>query len=893
VSETNTCWQTAKVEGIFREIALSTIDVALHVKQITSRRVGALSNMNLPKIYEPKQYEPTIYGLWEAAHAFAPTGEGTPYGVVMPPPNANGNLHAGHALDMNLKDISVRYHRMKGDDALFIPGSDHAGFETWVVFEKHLASEGKSRFDFSREDLYSQIWDFVEARRGDMELQLRALGTSCSWEHAVFTLDKKVIDTVYETFKKMWDDELIYRGERIVNYCTFHQTSFADIEVTHKEEKSKIWSIAYPLLDHVGEIVVATTRPETLLGDTAIAVHPDDERYKKFIGSKVQVPIVEREIPIVADEAVDPAFGTGAVKVTPAHDPTDFDIGVRHALPRITVINQDGTMAENTPSTVQGLDVLEAREKIVLQLESHELIRKIEDYTHQVGHCYKCGTVIQPLLMDQWFVKVGPLAKKAIEAIKSNEITFHPASKAHEITTYLKQLRDWNISRQPAWGIPIPAFQNTEDPNDWIYDTRVDQPEITVDGKIYVREEDTFDTWFSSGQWPYIVTDALEKGELSRFYPTELMETGSDLLRQWVARMIMFGLYRTERVPFKTVYMHGMVNDEKNQKMSKSKGNVINPMDTLNEFGSDALRMGVISGRSAGQNQAFSTNKVIAGRNFCNKLWNMARYIEGKVELFDDRTPAPATTADHWVIRQLNSAAENVGTLIDTYRYAEAVDTVYHVIWDDVADWYIEASKESTGEGMLAWVLETCLKISHPFAPFVTETIWTTLKFDKTLLIRAPWPTVTEYNDIAAAEFDQIQALITETRYVASELPGSRQTLLYEHDTLIEDNRGLIERLAKLEAVQHTAQPSGVRLAVPNREAWLQVDADTLYEHQTKLELRLVACRDAVSRLQGRLENASYVKSAPTKVVEETRTQLAEQLGLEKKLIRELEVIES
>ena len=849
--------------------------------------------MNLPKTYEPKQYEPTIYGLWEASHSFAPTGKGKPYGVVMPPPNANGNLHAGHALDMNLKDIAVRYRRMIGEDAVYIPGSDHAGFETWVVYEKHLAALGKSRFDFSREDLYSQVWDFVEARRGDMELQLRALGTSCSWDDAVFTLDKKVIETVYETFKKMWDDELIYRGERIVNYCTFHQTGFADIEVTHKEEKSKLWRIAYPLLDHVGEIVVATTRPETLLGDTAIAVHPDDERYKQYIGSKVQVPIIEREIPIVADDAIDPAFGTGAVKVTPAHDPTDFDIGTRHALPRISVIGLDGKMTKETPSLVRDMDVLDAREKILTQLESHELLRGTEDYSHQVGHCYKCGTVIQPLLMDQWFVKVQPLATKAIEALRAGEITFYPASKNTELIAYFEQLRDWNISRQQVWGIPIPAFQNKKDPNDWIFDTRVDEIEIEVNGITYRREEDTFDTWFSSGQWPYIVTDALREGDLAKYYPTELMETGTDLLRPWIARMIMFGLYRTDTVPFKTVYMHGMVNDEKNQKMSKSKGNVINPMETLAEYGSDALRMGIIAGRSAGQSQAFSTAKVIAGRNFCNKLWNMARFIEGKVDVFDDRTPAPSTTADHWVIRQLNDAAVSIGKLIENHRYAEAVDAVYHVIWDDVADWYIEASKESTGEGMMAWVLETCLKLAHPFAPFVTETIWTTLKFEHTLLIRSSWPTKTEYDEIAAAEFDQIRALITETRYVASELPGGRQTLVYEHDSLIEDNRGLIERLAHLAAVEHVSQPRGLRLAVPNREAWLLVDADTLYEHQTKLELRLVDCRGAVSRLQARLANANYVSSAPQHVVEETRTQLDDQLNLEKKLIKELEVIEN
>lgn len=847
--------------------------------------------MNLPKTYNPSEYEPTIYGLWEVADAFAATGEGIPYGIVMPPPNANGNLHTGHALDMNLKDIDIRYHRMKGDDALFIPGSDHAGFETWVVYERELAAQGKSRFDFSREELYSQVWDFVEARRGDMELQLRALGISCSWKDAVFTLDKKVIDTVYGTFKQMWDDGLVYRGERIVNYCTSHQTSFADIEVEHKEEKSNLWHIAYPLLDHVGEIIVATTRPETLLGDTAVAVHPDDERYKKLIGSRVQLPLTEREISIIADEAIDPNFGTGAVKVTPAHDPTDFDIGQRHNLERITVIGKDGLMTDKTPETFHGMTAEEARKNVLLQLETKELLRKTEEYAHQVGHCYKCGTIIQPLLIDQWFVKMEPFAKAAIDALKADEITFYPANKRDQIIAYLSQLRDWNISRQIPWGIPIPAFQNVDDESDWIFDTRVEEATISVDGKTYRREEDTFDTWFSSGQWPYIVTDTLTQGPLARFYPTALMETGSDLVRQWVSRMIMFGLYRTNQVPFKAVYFHGMVNDEHNQKMSKSKGNVINPMEALSEYGSDALRMGIVAKRAPAQNQAFSRPSIIAGRNFCNKLWNMARFIEDKVDAFDERTPAPQTTADHWVIRQLNGASRELASLIESHRYGEAVDMVYRVIWNDVADWYIEASKESSGQGMLAWVLETCLKLAHPFAPFVTEAIWTTLKLDDGLLIRASWPQAVEYDDIAAGEFDQIQSLVSEARYVASELPGGKQTLLYENDSLVQDNAELITRLARLEKVQHADQPQGLRLAVPNREAWLLVDAETLYQHQTKLEMRLVACRELVGRLQTRLANENYVKSAPAHLVEETRHQLDEQLALEKRLIAELDVL--
>lgn len=847
--------------------------------------------MNLPKIYEPQQYEPTVYGLWESSGSFGATGKGKPFSVVMPPPNANGNLHIGHALDMNLKDISIRYNRMIGNDALFIPGSDHAGFETWVVYEKYLAGQGKSRFDFSREELYSQVWDFVEARRGDMELQLRALGISCSWQDGAFTLDRKVIDTVYETFKKMWDDKLIYRGERIVNYCTTHQTSFADIEVVHKEEKSKLWYIAYPLLDHVGEIVVSTTRPETLLGDTAVAVHPDDERYKHLIGTRVQLPITNREIPIVGDEAIDPTFGTGAVKVTPAHDPTDFEIGERHKLEAIQVIGLDGKMTDKTPKTFHGMTTLEAREQVLKQLEAGESIKKIEDYSHQVGHCYKCDTVIQPLLKEQWFVRMQPLAEKAITAIKQGEITFHPANKAKELATYLGGLKDWNISRQIPWGIPIPAFQNTKDDRDWIFSTDVQNTTITKDDKTYKREEDTFDTWFSSGQWPYVVTDALDTDSvLSKYYPTDLMETGTDLLRQWVGRMIMLGLYRTGKVPFKTVYMHGMVLDEKSQKMSKSRGNVINPMEVVGEYGSDAMRIGIVAQRSPGQNQAFSTASVIAGRNFCNKLWNMARYIENKTESFEHQTPTPESIADHWVIRQLSNASREVGELIDKYQYAEALDRVYHTIWDDVADWYIEASKQSSGAGMLGWVLETCLKLAHPFAPFVTETVWTTLKMDTTLLIRSSWPTPVEYSEIAAAEFDQLRELIIETRFVASELEG-KQTLLYQHDSLIDDNRALIAHMARLKDVVFIDQPRGLRLAVPNREAWLAVSDDELYEHQTKLELRLVKTRESIDRLQSRLSNEKYVSSAPEHLVEETKKQLEEQLSLEKKLIHELDVL--
>ena len=846
--------------------------------------------MKLPKVYEPKLYEPTVYGLWESSRSFEPRGEGKPFTVIMPPPNANGNLHIGHGLDMNLKDILARYHRMKGDRTAYIPGADHAGFETWVVYERELQSQGKSRFDFSRENLYQQVWDFVEAKRGGMELQLRALGVSADWSGSVFTLDEKVVNTVYGTFKKLWDDGLIYRGERIVNYCTKHQTSFADIEVVHKEEDSKIWKIAYPLMEKVGEITVATTRPETLLGDTAIAVHPDDERYKQLIGMHVQVPIVNREIPIIADEAIDPTFGTGAVKVTPAHDPTDFEIGERNLLPIIQVIGPDGLMTGEAPASFTGLDFMTARERVLGILKNEELLRGEENYRHSVGHCYKCGTVIQPLVMDQWFVRMGELAKPAISAIEDKKIDFIPASKGKELIAYLGQLRDWNISRQIPWGIPIPAFQNVHDHNDWIYDTRVDQPTIEVDGKTYRREEDTLDTWFSSGQWPYIVTDYLTAGKYREHFPTDVMETGTDLLRPWVARMIMFSLYRTGEIPFKDVYMHGMVLDEKGQKMSKSKGNVINPMEVVAQFGSDAFRLGIVASRSAAQNQAFSTAKVVAGRNFCNKLWNIARFVEAIVDEPEKRSPDAKSLADHWIVRQLNEANKTIENHLKNYRFAEAADVVYHTIWNDVADWYLEAHKATPNKETLAWVLETSLKLAHPFAPFVTETIWTTLRWENELLIVSKWPGKAKFDADAAAKFDELRALVTETRFVSSELPGGKQTLLHKGDKLVSDNAGLITHLARLAAIEEVKKPLGLRLAVPNREAWLKLDADTLYEHQHKLEMRLVATREMISRLESRLATKSYVDNAPKKVVDETRDQLAEQRELETRLVAELDI---
>ena len=848
--------------------------------------------MSLAKTYTPNEYEPSIYALWEESGVFKPKGQGQPYAIVMPPPNANGNLHVGHALGSAIQDILVRYHRMQGYDAVYIPGADHAGFETWVVYERELEKHGQTRFDFNREELYAQVWDFVAKRRGDMELQLRAIGVGADWDDLVFTLDDKVIKTVYDTFEKMWQDGYIYRGERIVNYCTQHQTSFSDYEVVHKNEKGKLWEIAYPLIDKVGEIVIATTRPETMFGDVAVAVNPNDERYKDLVGCKALLPIVKREIPIIADDYVDPAYGTGMVKITPAHDPNDFEVGKRHNLELVQVIDFDGKMI-NVPGQFVGMTALEARKRVLAALEIDELLRGEKDIEHQVGHCYKCGSVIEPLAKEQWFVKMRQLADNAIAAIERKEVTFTPENKGDVVIKYLKDIKDWNISRQIPWGIPIPMFQSKTNLDDWRYSTEVDKKEIVVDGTTYRREEDTLDTWFSSGQWPYITTDYLDAGKLAKYYPNTVMETAGDILFAWVARMIMLGLYRTGQVPFKHVYLHGLVLDEKGIKMSKSKGNVINPMETVAKYGSDALRMGIIASRSAAQPQAFNTGKVVAARNFCNKLWNIARYTEN---LVGDRTPTAnpqlQSLADHWIARQLDEAAQSLDRQIATYHFAEAGETIYHTVWDDVADWYIEASKVEQNIDMNAYVLDTILRLTHPFAPFLTETIWQALPWHDTILASETMPDRLEYDDIAAAAFGRLKDLVSEARYVVSELPGNkRYGLLYMDDSLVADNIELVKKLARVTSVEHVDQARGLRLAASGRDVWLDIDDETLYEHQANLEKRLAEERQHIRTLETRLANDNYVAKAPAALVEESRKTLREKQELITRLQNELQVV--
>jgi len=842
--------------------------------------------MKLPKVYEPHQYESDIYALWEKSRAFAPTGKGEPYSIVIPPPNANGNLHIGHALTLGLEDVAVRYHRLKGDNTLMVPGADHAGFETQVVYEKQLAKDGKSRFDYSREDLYQQIWDFVAQNRTNFEDQIRRIGASVDWGHYTFTLDEKVVRRAYATFKKMWDEGLVYRGERLVNFCTHHGTAFADIEVVHKEEKSYLWHMRYPTVDGEEEVVVATTRPETMFGDVAVAVHPDDERYTHLIGKTVKLPLTNREIPIIADSFVETTFGTGAVKITPAHDQNDFDAGVRHDLPKITVIDHAGKLNHEVPEAYRGLTVDAARKQVAADLKEQGYLVKTEKHTHNVGHCYKCGTVIQPLLREQWFVNMESLAKPAIESLEADKIAFYPASKKEQLITYLQNLRDWNISRQIAWGIPIPAFQNVDDPDDWVYDERTDQEIIEIkteqgDLKTYRRDPDVFDTWFSSSSWPYATLDYPDGEDFKQFYPLSLMETGGEILYPWVSRMLMLGLYVTGDIPFKAVYIHGYVMAEDGSKMSKSIGNVINPIEVIDTYGSDALRMGIMAGRAPAVNRGYDPRKVEDARNFCNKLWNIARYIEDKLGEDKPGEPKAASPVDHWILSKLQQSSESIASHLDSYRFAEAYDTLYHFVWDDFADWYIEASKATPNNSILAYALQSILQIAHPFAPFVTETIWQTLGWqageqETSLLANSRWPQVSTRDDKQAAEFETVRTAVSEVRYITKALKVRGATLYYRGDEpFFRRNGDLIAKLAGLDAVVSApTNIDGLHLTQLQYDCWLDISQQKRKAYLKELKVKREEQEAVISRLKARMDNKSYVENAPKEVVRQTEQQI-------------------
>ena len=937
--------------------------------------------MTFAKSYEPGEYESDIYAAWEASGIFEPSiakypvdsdGDGmddrahlqslNTFSIVMPPPNANGNLHIGHGLTVALEDSLTRYYRLRGDSSWYIPGADHAGFETWVVYERELEKHGHTRFEFSRDDLYARVWDFVAEQRGNMELQLRALGASCSWGDLTFTLDENVVDRVYTTFEKMWNDGMIYRGEKLVNFCPKHRTAFADIEVEHKDEKGTLWDIKYEVVDETEanhsqddsskensqsprEIIISTTRPETLFGDTAVAVNPDDERYAGLVGKFVKLPLTDKTIPIITDEHADPEYGTGAVKITPAHDFDDFEVGERHNLPRVQVISEEGKMI-NVPEEYDGLTTEECRKKVLRNLKSQDLLVGEKKIIHSVAHCYKCGTVLEPMLKEQWFIDVEKLAKVAIEHLEAGEIKFHPENKGKVLINYLRGLKDWNISRQIPWGIAIPMFRKVDDEAtdepDWIFDRRTHLTEIEKAGVRYVRDEDTFDTWFSSAHWPIVCTNWTEEN-FNPYYPLNVMETGADILFAWVARMIMMGLYVTGEVPFREVYLHGLVLDAHGKKMSKSKGNVINPMELVTRFGSDAFRLGILRGRSAGMNQAFSENSVIAGRNLCNKLWNISRLVQSIVDdeaetpLSRNATSGPSSRAsvapvearrlkgsskeclqshqadlaedsesyasyttlsmgEDWICREINECLDNVEKCMRDYRFAEAIEVLYSTIWDKYADWFLESQKIFKNKELLKTTLETLLIALHPFAPFVTEAIWQNLSWTDGFVASQNWPERLEYDAISAEEFTRLMGVVSEVRGTLQALPGANNIgkygLLYGEDSLINDNQMLIRTLTKVPTVNSLdGAPRGLRLALANHEVYLDVPADVVAKYREALTEKILAVGRELDGLNMRMMNPNYVERAPEHLVKETRDAISEKEALIARLKQQLELI--
>lgn len=706
----------------------------------------------MDKVYEHKNVEENLYKDWEEKGYFKPeiNSEGAPFSIILPPPNANAPLHFGHAMYV-IEDILVRYHRMKGDKTLWLPGADHAGFETQFVFEKKLAAEGKSRFDFKREELYGMILEFVKENRPVMEGQLRKMGFSLDWSRKKLTIDPEIVEIVYKNFKRLFDDGLAYRAERLVNYCTFDGTSFSDLEVVHEERKSPLYYIKY------GPLVLATTRPETKFGDTAVAVNPKDKRYEQYVGKELEIETVlgSSKIKVLADEMVDMEFGTGVVKITPAHDFNDFEVAKRHNLPSKQVIGFDGKMNEHA-GEFAGLYVKQARKAVVEKMQEKGLIEKIdEEYVNRVALCYKCKNILEPLPKEQWFIKMEPLARRAIDAVKNGDIKIFPSNFEKLYFQFLENIRDWNVSRQVVWGIRIPAFSCEKCSNWMVTEGQTPEKCSNCDSKVLTQDTDTFDTWFSSSQWPFATLLATGESDYETFYPTTVMETGYDILRWWVARMAMMGLYATGKVPFKNVVLHGLVNDPLGKKMSKSKGNVINPLELVEQYGADAVRFALVYGTALGNDQILSYPKLEAARRFTNKLWNIARFINMPREVlnsepeirgdlgFDELREIAENETDKEWIDKVSSLVAEVTKNLESYQFNQVSEKLYEFIWHQFADVYIENVKNRLDKKSFTVVSSLFLILNsmlHPMMPFVTDEIFRKLTNSQSSLMIENWP---------------------------------------------------------------------------------------------------------------------------------------------------------
>jgi len=868
----------------------------------------------LSKVYNPQEVEKKWYDFWIDQQIFRAdeAGEGTSYSIVIPPPNVTGSLHMGHALNNTLQDILIRMKRMQGFNALWVPGMDHAGIATQNVVERQLAEEGKSRHDLGREKFIERVWKWREESGGTIIHQLKRLGASCDWSRERFTMDEGLSRAVKEVFYRLYHEGLIYRGDYVINWCPRCHTALSDLEVEHEPLQGYLYHIRYPMKDG-GETIVATTRPETMLGDTAVAVNPSDERYKSLIGKQAVLPLINREIPVIADRYVDVDFGTGALKVTPAHDPNDFMLGQTHHLENIRVIDDDGIMNEAAGTVYQGLDRFACREKIVEDLEAQGYLIKIEPYEHQVGHCYRCKTVIEPSLSKQWFVKIKPLAQKAMTAVREGQTRIIPEAWEKTYFDWMENIRDWCISRQIWWGHRIPA---------WYCDDcghlTVEKKTVTTCascGSTHIHQEtDVLDTWFSSALWPFSTLGWPDNTkDLQVYYPTSVLITGFDILFFWVARMMMMGLHFMKDVPFRDVYIHALVRDVHGKKMSKSKGNVIDPLVMMDKFGTDAFRFTLAAFAAQGRDILMSEDRIEGYRNFANKIWNAARFI---LQSCPDRTVVPVSKPggthlyNRWILHELNETIRSVTEALDNYLFNEAAGTLYQFFWHRFCDWYLELIKpilyRKRGEKVLEetqttlfYVLDQSLRLLHPFMPFLTEEIWQLIPHEGTSIVKAAYPVFEDalVNKAASDDMEMVIQAITGIRNIRGEMeiPPSTllQTIVATRDDKAEDLLNAcaedIRELARLKDIsiqQDAPRPKGSASAIfPRFEIFVPIlGIVDISGELARIEKRLAKLEKEQIKISKKLRNESFLAKAPRDVVKKEEGKLRELITLKEKL---------
>jgi len=858
---------------------------------------------DLPKAYESRQVEDRIYEFWLKQGYFTPKIDRSkkPFVIIMPPPNVTGELHLGHALPATIEDIMVRWRRMKGEVTLWLPGIDHAGIATQVVIERQLAAEGLTRHDLGREKLVQRAWEWASKCRDTFMRQHGKLGASCDWTREMFTLDEKPSLAVATTFVRLYDKGLIYQGERIINWCPRCQTALSDLETEHKEIEGHLYHVGYPIEGEPGHITVATTRPETMFGDTAVAVNPRDKRFNRLIGKRVAIPVISRPIPIVADEAVDTTFGTGALKVTPSHDPVDFEVAQRHSLPSVNILNADATLNKEA-GPYEGFDRFECRRALLVQLKNEGLLSKIEPHLQSVGHCARCGTVVEPWASRQWFVRTQPLAEPAIRAVREGRITIIPEQFTKVYLHWMENIRDWCISRQLWWGHRIPVWYCE---NCGQLTVTVKEPEKCAhcgSSGIY-QESDVLDTWFSSALWPHSTLGWPDDTEDSRyFYPTTVMETGYDILFFWVARMIMMGIENTDSIPFRWVYLHGLLRDEKGEKMSKIKGNVINPLTAIDDYGADALRFAITTGTAPGNDVQVSSQKLESARNFANKIWNAARFVlrsftPGSVDV---KLQPGMPVEDRWILSRLDRVVGKTNQLLEDFQFGEAETQVHDFLWGEFCDWYIELAKIRLREDsspspvpVLVHTLETSLRLAHPFMPFITEEIWQALVSHLPLdearpdsIMVAPYPTPWGAIDEQAEE--EMKTIIDIVHSIRNARAQSRieparwiEAQIYVKDqAAMESHCRAIEALARVQPLglldlgrRGESHEGAMVLVLRDVEIVLPTMAD-LDAERRRLEKEKEALEGRIADLRSRLSNESFLNKAPPEVVDKEQMKL-------------------